>query len=799
MQPERITELLRLKLESSGFFGAHFRESAGRALLLPRRNFQERMPLWLNRLRSKKLMAAVIDFKDFPVLLETWRHCLQHEFDLENLKTLLVELQEGVIEYTETTTTAPAPFSDGIIWRQTDLYMYAGDTPHSKQVSNLDEELLNEVIQASHLRPAIPAHLIADLEAKLQRRLPDYVPSPDETIDWIGERLLLPELEWRELLELTAQSHESEYKPDFYMGGKLVAIRFPGANTDSILTLDNLPRLLPFLEEQKRNADGLIAALAPHDPFSGEEITEIAAARLERLLEIQDAKKVERGLEESGDELEIFLVEFLRFYGPLNLDFLKNIFGTPGVRDRGLILESLADQGQVLLDDIMILESNGDTRRARFCDRENMEILLRMTRRAARPERETLPAESLSLFFAVFQGLTNPGDRLEDLQEVMERFFGYPARAHLFEKEFLPARLEPYFSAWLDRLFLDSDLIWAGAGKENIYFSFAPDLELFPYVLKKDTEREDATESLREAFINRPGRYSFNELMELSGLNSESLSESLWNLAWEGFLSNTEWEALRKGIMNKFKSLPLTKTMQGGRRSGLSRWKNSRPFSGSWFGLNLSGESEENDALLEQELVKDRVRQLLNRYGLLFREILQKELPALRWSSVFRALRLMELSGEISGGYFFKGINGLQFCSRKALAILEKGLPEESVYWMNALDPASLCGLGLEALSEILPHRKEGNHLVFRGNKLILVSRKNGKELDIHVPPEDPHLNECLVFFKTLLGREFQPLKNITVDNINGESVLKSPYGEALRNFGFKKDYRNLVLRKQYE
>ena len=46
-------------LEQSGFFGAKFRENAGRALLLPRGDFKKRLPLWLNRLRSKNLLAAV--------------------------------------------------------------------------------------------------------------------------------------------------------------------------------------------------------------------------------------------------------------------------------------------------------------------------------------------------------------------------------------------------------------------------------------------------------------------------------------------------------------------------------------------------------------------------------------------------------------------------------------------------------------------------------------------------------------------------------------------------------------------
>ncbi|MCZ6502463.1 MAG: DEAD/DEAH box helicase, partial [Gammaproteobacteria bacterium] len=75
-----IERLLRHRLEGSGFFGARFRENAGRALLLSKGRFNERKPLWMSRLQSQKLMDAVFKYEDFPILLETWRTCLKDEF-----------------------------------------------------------------------------------------------------------------------------------------------------------------------------------------------------------------------------------------------------------------------------------------------------------------------------------------------------------------------------------------------------------------------------------------------------------------------------------------------------------------------------------------------------------------------------------------------------------------------------------------------------------------------------------------------------------------------------------------------
>ena len=199
--PENLERLLRQTLEKTAFFGAKFRENAGRALLLPRSNFKKRLPLWLNRLRSKKLMDAVMTYPDFPILLETWRTCLQDEFDLENLKRLLEEIRSGEIKITEVVTQAASPFADGLIWKQTNTYMYEDDSPLSGKASRLSQELLKEVLFSHRLRPRIPRALVETLEAKLQRTAPGYAPrSAEDLLDWVKERLLIPAPEWQELL-----------------------------------------------------------------------------------------------------------------------------------------------------------------------------------------------------------------------------------------------------------------------------------------------------------------------------------------------------------------------------------------------------------------------------------------------------------------------------------------------------------------------------------------------------------------------------------------------------------------------
>jgi ATP-dependent Lhr-like helicase len=216
---------------------------------------------------------------------------------------------------------------------------------------------------------------------------------------------------------------------------------------------------------------------------------------------------------------------------------------------------------------------------------------------------------------------------------------------------------------------------------------------------------------------------------------------------------------------------------------------------GNW--LRIDTPPREQDILEEEELVKDRIRQLLKRCGILFRELLANELLPLQWRAIFRSLRLMELSGEVLSGYFFEGISGPQFLSHEAFRMLQEPLPQESVFWVNAVDPASLCGLGLESLSG-LPPRIPSTHLVYHGSRLVMISKRSGRSLDILVAPEDVHLSDYFALFKELLTREFNPLQKIGIETINGEPAIRSPYAEALKKFGFRAARNALELWKEY-
>lgn len=793
LKPENIRQLLRIKMESTGYFGARFRENAQRALLLPKKSFHQRMPLWLNRLRSKKLLEAVSNYEDFPILLETWRGCMNQDFEIDVLLNLLEEIQSGKIHISEVNTKKPSPFAEGIIWRQTNQYMYEDDSPHAKLRTRLSDTLLKEVMYSSHLRPRFSGELLHSFQEKLHRVAVGYSPgTPGELLQWVKERLYISVNEWHELLAAIKRDHGLDTAELVNSLSDRLYLHKANGSIIAVVALENLPQVSHALGIAKEEARQIAEQLDLTGVFS----------------------------EDAEEALVKFLNEWLRFYGPVPQEFLSE---TLKLAEQSLAsaMETLIEEGRIIVDEFRA----GAEPCEEICDVENLEILLRMRRHRARPTLEPRNIDEYPLFLAAFQGLASPGDNIEDLQNCVENLFGYPARAGLWEEDILPARLDPYYSSWLDTALQDNELVWFGCGSEKISFCFEPDYELFalppgPAAEKEKTasqpgesrqQQDEAFAQLEKLFLETRGKFGLEDIIESLVLPSRELAASLWKMTWEGRITNDHFKTIRSGVMNRFKSEHLlppgdnlkNKNRQGYRRGrrrfGFNRWQSSRPFGGNWYALpTFDSETQEMDALDRQELVKDRIRQLFMRYGILFREILWNELPGFRWSNIFSVLRLMELSGEVVSGHFFKGIPGLQFCTPSALGLLTGGLPGEAVYWMNATDPASPCGIGLDELRPMFPYRLPTTHLVFHGKKLVLVSKKNGKEIVFKVKPEHPRIPDYLEFFKKLISREFNPLKYISVETVNEEPVLDSAYKDVLREFGFKKDYKSMALMKEY-
>ena len=836
VEPERFDALLRARLETSGFFGAHFRQNAQRALLLPRAGPAKRTPLWLSRQNAKRLLEAVSRFDDFPLLAETWRTCLRDEFELDALRRRLAEVASGEIRIAHVRTARPSPLAANLVWRRTNELMYEDDVPSARRGSALAGDLVREIALSGE-RPRIPRELVEQFRRKAQRLLPDYPPAtPFDLVEWIKERLWLPPDEWRELLGAIdresagrAADLSREVEPQLArlaLGEEgvvardtLLAPRGPGAwlrgagssSEDSFFSVaDSREGALPgagggganVAKDQLRGDAADVAALrgrgvAPAPSSAAGE----ARSRHERS-EIEEANVVPPA-QPAEEVLSEFLVDWLRFFGAVRVGWLGEVLGV-GREALDVAITRLAAAERVVVGEL-VEASEGPW----VSTLANFETLLRWRRAGARPELEALPVTALPLFLAEHQGLTAAESGVEGLQRVFDRLFGFAAPVAAWEGEILPARLPGYQPGWLDALFEEHRLRWAGVGRERAVFALEEEL---PLVAVRDRSGEpDADEESPEGFryaaleerllallAGQPRGLELGEVASALEASLATAQSVLWDLAWRGRVANETMRALRSGALARFEPEPAPVEAAPGRRGARAfrRWTPTRAPAGRWRLVEIPGDE---DALAEETVARERARLVLDRYGVVFRELLARESPAFGWARLARALRALELSGEIVSGHFFAGVAGLQFATPEAVRRLRAGLATGAIWWVNALDPASPCGLDLPGLKPGLPRRVAGSHLVFRGSEPLLVSRASGRELEIAVAAEDPLVRELLAPLRSALTRAFDPVRAIDVETINGEPAARSPHLRSFTDFSVTREGGGVRLRRRYD
>jgi len=102
-----------------------------------------------------------------------------------------------------------------------------------------------------------------------------------------------------------------------------------------------------------------------------------------------------------------------------------------------------------------------------------------------------------------------------------------------------------------------------------------------------------------------------------------------------------------------------------------------------------------NETSAEAKLER-RARQLLERYGIVFRDLLAREINVPPWRSLLGIYRRLEARGEIRGGRFVNGFVGEQFALTRAVETLRAGRRREAQHGpviVSAADPLNLVGI----------------------------------------------------------------------------------------------------------
>ncbi|KAA3662725.1 MAG: hypothetical protein DWQ10_01775, partial [Calditrichaeota bacterium] len=161
---QQLEEFIIAGLPEAPVFMVLFRYNAGSSLLLTRSRAGKRIPLWLQRLRTADLMQNIQQYPDFPILLETYRDCLENVLDVQNLKKAIEQIQNGDIEVVSVQTLGPSPMANGLMYKFLERNLYELDRNRgAASGGEVHQQALAEILQSGEIPAIIRVELAAQL------------------------------------------------------------------------------------------------------------------------------------------------------------------------------------------------------------------------------------------------------------------------------------------------------------------------------------------------------------------------------------------------------------------------------------------------------------------------------------------------------------------------------------------------------------------------------------------------------------------------------------------------------------
>jgi ATP-dependent Lhr-like helicase len=332
-----------------------------------------------------------------------------------------------------------------------------------------------------------------------------------------------------------------------------------------------------------------------------------------------------------------------------------------------IALARLEGQGLILRGQFTTRAKHGDVE---WCHRRLLARIHRLTLGRLRREIEPASTQDFLRFLARWQHVS-PGAQLhgvDGLLQVVRQLQGYELPASLWESKILPARVAHYSPELLDQLCLSGEVMWGRISPHPAFERLEPkrvrptSVAPVTLFLREDADwllttppNEDPTLSHAAAdtlaAIDRFGASFFNELVKRTGRLPSEVEDGLWELVTAGLVTADGFENLRALIDPK-------------RRRGEGRARMARPrhAPGRWARIQF--------AATDQDTTEVMARQLLRRWGVLFRDVLRREPLAMPWRELVVALRRMEARGEIRGGRFLSAFIGEQYALPEAVDLL---------------------------------------------------------------------------------------------------------------------------------
>jgi ATP-dependent helicase Lhr and Lhr-like helicase len=648
-------------------FQSRWRWNLNRALVVLRWKGGRRNPPPIQRMEADDLMAAVfpqaaacqenitgpIEIPDHPLVRQTMHDTLTEALDVDGLEALLRGMESGAVRVHCRDTTEASPFSHEIV--------------NARPYAFLDDaEAVDRRTNAVSLRRGLPVDLgtIGRLDPEAVDRVRDEVTPEPATADDLHDLLL-------SLVVTPAQEAWRPFFAELAARGR-VASRTAGGVEHWWATESSVPAAV-LLEGRADDAH-------PEE--------QVAAAVLRGHLDIS---------------------------GPLTAGALAQRCGlAPSKVAIGLAV--LEHQGFALQGAFTDPEAPASPETVEWCARRLLARMHAYSRKHRRQGVEPVSAQDFMRFLLRWQHVA-PGTQLRGrvgIRLVIEQLQGFEAGAATWEPEILRRRLADYQPALLDRLSLDGEVTWlrlsawqpAASGNGDaaasvrrsspskatpITIAFRDDLPWLLQVARLDRAPEvpavGATAEVVEALAAKGARF-VSELAADTGRLRTDIEEALWDGVARGLLTADGFAAIRSLVEDRrHPRRPGVRSVSRLRRGA----SGPTTAAGRWSLVPPAEPVEDRESLAE--VVAD---QLLQRWGVVFRDLVIHEGLPVPWRELQWALRRFEDRGLIRGGRFVAGFSGEQYALPAAMdalkAIRRQPRNGERVV-VNACDPLNLTGV----------------------------------------------------------------------------------------------------------
>ncbi len=684
-------------------FTCRWRWNASRALAVLRFNGGRRVPMAIQRMRAEDLLAAVfpqqvmcqdnrtgpIELPDHPLVNETIQNCLHEAMDLEGLCEVLAKIEQGQISTVAVETSAPSSMAHEIL--NANPYAFLDDAPLEERraravaLRRIDPDLARGI-------GALSSEAINQVR---QEAFPD-IRDLDELHDFLLGVGILPLEEtrnWRGLAEELMATNRA-----------------------------TLARWRPEQGEEERS--GYVAA-----ERLGLARRVFPEMRIHPELDLPALSARETDVPSREEAICHVVRGWMEVVGPINVRSLAQRAGLSPSETR-LALAALESSGNVLQGHFNP-GAMGD-QEVDWCDRRLLARIHRLTLGRLRREIEPITAADFIRFLLRWQHV-EPRSQLhgrEGILQVIRQLQGLELPAPAWEEHVLPARIAHYDPGDLENLCLAGVITWgklklnaSPVGHQNNETDI-PDLDARLDLRPRKGRRQAPTRVAPIAFVLREDLHYFiepgrNRSSQMEGLTATArdvaeylehngasflldiardlgrlktqTEAALWELVARGQVTGDGIAGLRTLLTPEMKRQKRTRHLRGvtGGRSttGLmptGRWS-------LWRCGRIGIEGDDSERVNEM-----MARQLLYRYGVVFRDLLARESRLPAWRTLLQIYRRLEARGEIRGGRFVNGFVGEQFAlpeAVEALRSVRRGEPDHEAMIVSSSDPLNLVGI----------------------------------------------------------------------------------------------------------